>query len=60
MSSRRSKISMDFLFKKSMHCCFLTTKTISRLKTIQRKWTQNGFSNLKILAGFGPPYHVVT
>jgi len=45
---------------KSMHCYYLTTKAISSLKKIQRKWTQNWHSNLWILAVFGPPYHALT
>jgi hypothetical protein len=41
-----------------MHCSYLTTKTILRLKEKeQRKWTQNGLSNLPL---FGLPDHALT
>jgi hypothetical protein len=48
----KGKNSMEKISIKSMHCCYLITKTILGLKKIQRKWTQNGFSNLQILATF--------
>jgi len=40
------KNSMKKNCLKSMHWCYLTIKTISKLKKKQRKWTQNELSNL--------------
>jgi hypothetical protein len=40
------KNSMEKNCLNSMYCWYLSTKTTSGLKKIERKWTQNELSNL--------------
>jgi len=60
MNFTREKISMEKISLKSMHCCYLVTKTISKLKKYKGNGPKMDFQICEFLSFFGPPYHAFT
>jgi hypothetical protein len=48
---------MEKINLKSMHCCYLITKTISGLKKYKGNGPKMNFQICKFLSFFGPLYH---